>query len=196
MSFSKEVKKEISLLQNQDCCNRAELYALIRFRSTLTYSNKNFKIIFTTTSNSTARRILFLVKSLYAVQVLLLKKERKKLDKKPLYYLVISEKGREILEDLRLLNPDLSLNREMDGGLLKKDCCKASLLRGAGLPCSNPFSANPRPFPCSATNQDSKDASLPRFRALFPKSQGSTGVFCPTSFFLFSEAEPERHINS
>lgn len=137
MSFSKEVKKEISLLQNQDCCNRAELYALIRFRSTLTYSNKNFKIIFTTTSNSTARRILFLVKSLYAVQVLLLKKERKKLDKKPLYYLVISEKGREILEDLRLLNPDLSLNREMDGGLLKKDCCKASLLRGAFLACGS-----------------------------------------------------------
>ena len=83
MSFSKEVKKEISLLQNQDCCNRAELYALIRFRSTLTYSNKNFKIIFTTTSNSTARRILFLVKSLYAVQVLLLKKKERSWTKNP-----------------------------------------------------------------------------------------------------------------
>lgn len=133
MSFSREVKKEIATLQNEDCCNRAELYALIRFRSTLTYSNRNFKIIFTTTSNATARRIVSLVKNLYSIQVVLLQKERDKLDKKPLYYIVIPENGRTILEDLKILNEDLSLNREINPELFAKDCCKAALLRGAFL---------------------------------------------------------------
>ncbi|HHZ11849.1 MAG TPA: DNA-binding protein WhiA [Acholeplasmataceae bacterium] len=133
MSFSREVKKEIATLQNEDCCNRAELYALIRFRSTLTYSNRNFKIIFTTTSNATARRIVSLVKNLYSIQVVLLQKERDKLDKKPLYYIVIPENGRTILEDLKILNEDLSLSREINPELFAKDCCKAALLRGAFL---------------------------------------------------------------
>ncbi|HEY8396101.1 MAG TPA: DNA-binding protein WhiA, partial [Bacilli bacterium] len=133
MSFSKEVKKEISLIQNQECCNKAELYALFRFRATLTFSNRNFKIIFSTTSNSTARRIVHLIKSLYGIQVLLLQKERNNLNKKPLYYLVISEKGREILEDLKLIKDGYAYNEEIDASLFEKDCCKASLLRGAFL---------------------------------------------------------------
>ena len=133
MSFSKEVKKEISLIQNEECCKRAELYAMIRFRSTLTFSNKNYKIIFTTTSHSTARRIVSLVKSLYNIKVSLLQKERNKLDKKPLYYLVIANKGRYILEDLHLLKEDHTYNEEIAEEMFVKDCCKASLLRGAFL---------------------------------------------------------------
>lgn len=133
MSFSREVKKEISLIQNEECCKRAELYALIRFRSTLTFSNKNYKIIFTTTSNFTARRIVYLVKSLYDIKVSLLQKERNKLDKKPLYYLVIASQGRHILEDLHLLKVDHTYNEAIATKMFKKDCCKASLLRGAFL---------------------------------------------------------------
>jgi DNA-binding protein WhiA len=133
MSFSSEVKKEISLIQGEDCCTRAELYELIRLRSMVSISNRNFKITFTTTSLSTTRRIVFLIKKLYNVPVELLQKEQPRLDKKPLYYLVISEKGKEILTDLDLINPDLTFNERMSTTLFQKDCCKASLLRGAFL---------------------------------------------------------------
>ncbi len=133
MSFSREVKKEISLIQNEVCCTKAELYALIRFRSTLSFSNRNFKITFITTSNSTARRIVYLIKRLYDIKVELLQKERKHLDKKPLYYIVITEKGRMVLEDLSLLNPDSTYNQEINPELFQKECCRGSLLRGAFL---------------------------------------------------------------
>ncbi|NLD27013.1 MAG: DNA-binding protein WhiA [Acholeplasmataceae bacterium] len=133
MSFSSEVKKEIGLIQGEDCCIRAELYELIRLRSMVSISNRNFKITFTTTSLSTSRRIVYLIKKLYNVQVEILQKEQLRLDKKPLYYLVVTEKGKEILMDLDFINPDLTFNENMSTTLFQKECCKASLLRGAFL---------------------------------------------------------------
>ncbi|MDD3999479.1 MAG: DNA-binding protein WhiA [Bacilli bacterium] len=132
MSFSREVKKEISLIQSEECCAKAELYALIRFRSTISFSNLNYKITFTTTSNSTARRIVFFIKKIYNQKTVILQKERKQLDKKPLYYLILNQ-GRNILEDLGFLNSDFSLNEEIDRSRFQKDCCRASLLRGTFL---------------------------------------------------------------
>ena len=76
MSFSSEVKKEIGLIQGEDCCLSAELYELIRLRASVSFSNRNFKITFTTTSNSTARRIVYLLKKLYDVKIELLQKQQ------------------------------------------------------------------------------------------------------------------------
>lgn len=133
MSFSSEVKKEIGLIQGEDCCLSAELYELIRLRASVSFSNRNFKITFTTTSNSTARRIVYLLKKLYDVKIELLQKQQVNLNKKPLYLIVVIEKGRTILEDMDLLKDDLSINDEMPKKFLQKECCKASLLRGAFL---------------------------------------------------------------
>lgn len=133
MSFASDVKKEIAQVAVDECCFKAELYALIRLRSTISISLKNYKITFTTTSLNTSRRIVFLIKKLYGANVEILKKERVNLDQKPLYYLIIKEQGKEILTDLELLDENMFPTDELPKKLFVKECCQASFIRGAFL---------------------------------------------------------------
>jgi DNA-binding protein WhiA len=127
------VKREITTAQVEDCCLKAELYGIIKLRGSLSISNKSFFFTFTTTSNPTARRILYLVKKVYGLRVEILKKEQVQLDKKSLFYLVVQNLTKEILIDLDILNEDYSFNNTVSEKIINKDCCKASVLRAAFL---------------------------------------------------------------
>ena len=48
MSFASDIKKEISGISLDDCCLKAELYEIIRLKSSIMISNRNFKATFTT----------------------------------------------------------------------------------------------------------------------------------------------------
>lgn len=133
MSFSSEVKKEISNIETDECCLKAELYSIFRLRGTLSISNKNFYITFTTTSNPTARRIVYLVKRVYNLKVQILKKEQLQLDKKALFYLVVQNLTKDILVDLDIIDENYNLKSNISLKVTNKDCCKASILRGAFL---------------------------------------------------------------
>ncbi|MGD9639601.1 MAG: DNA-binding protein WhiA [Alphaproteobacteria bacterium] len=133
MSFASDIKKEISGLTLDDCCYKAELYELIRLKSSISISNHNFKVTFATSSNQSARRIVFLLKHIYQKQVEILKKDTNKLDFKPLYIISFIDEEMKILFDLQLINADYTINKEIARELFAKDCCKASILRGAFL---------------------------------------------------------------
>lgn len=133
MSFASDIKREIASISVNDCCLRAELYEIIRLKSSISISNQNFKITFITTSLNIARRIMMLIKKIYNVKVDMLLKEQTKLDRKSLYYLIIDNKGIEILQDLEIINEGYSIKEEFSSQILSRECCKISLLRGAFL---------------------------------------------------------------
>jgi len=133
MSYASEVKKELSSIKVDNCCLRAELYQIIRLQSSLILNNQNFKITLHTTSLAIARRIVFLIKSIYSVNVGILKKTRISLDKKALYYLVIEDRAIEIFKDLDLLDSDYNFKKSISENIIKKECCKAALIRASFL---------------------------------------------------------------
>ena len=131
MSFASEVKKEISNIQGDDCCLKAELYSIIKYRSTIKISTGNFKIEIITTMNAIARRIVYLFKKLYSIKLDIILLEKKKLDYKSLYVLTTTEKGLDILNDLDLLDESYRLKETTSKRLIAKPCCQLSVLRGA-----------------------------------------------------------------
>lgn len=133
MSFASDIKKEISGISLDDCCLKAELYEIIRLKSSIMISNRNFKVTFTTAVIQSARRIVYLLKHLYQKKVEILKKDTPKLDYKPLYIIAFIDEEMKVLRDLQLINEDYSLNETIARELFAKDCCKASILRGAFL---------------------------------------------------------------
>ncbi|MFA7435028.1 MAG: DNA-binding protein WhiA [Bacilli bacterium] len=133
MSFASEVKKELAAIKVDNCCLSAELHQIIRLRSSLILNNKNFKIALTTTSLATSRRIIYLIKTVYGVNVEMLKKERSSLDKKALYYIQIEDKGIEILKDLELIDDNYNFKNTIPNKYLAKECCSASLVRASFL---------------------------------------------------------------
>ena len=100
MSFASDVKKEISNIQGDDCCLKAELYSIIKYRATIKISSGDFKIEIVTTLNSIARRIVYLYKKLYNIKLEIILIEQKKLNYKDVYVLTTKEKGLYILKDL------------------------------------------------------------------------------------------------
>lgn len=133
MSFASDVKKEISNVIVDDCCLKAELYAICKLKSTMIISLNKLKIEFRTTSINTARRISFLFKKLYNVKSNMLLKQQEKLDYKSIYYLEIEDNIGSVLKDLDIINDNFSMKSEISNRLLNKDCCKISFLRGLFL---------------------------------------------------------------
>ena len=62
MSFSQDVKREIAKIECEDCCAKAELYTMIRFRSEVVISLGSFGVELVTTLSNVARSIIGLFK--------------------------------------------------------------------------------------------------------------------------------------
>ncbi len=133
MSFSSEVKNELSKVNVDLCCMKAELYSIIRFRSSLMISKGNFKIEIITTLNATARRIVFLFKKIYEVNSEILVYQKEKLDSKARYAIITQDKGTYILKDLGIIDENYNIIDSINYQLFEKECCQISAIRGAFL---------------------------------------------------------------
>ena len=129
MSFAQDVKKEISNIEANHDAYKAELYGITKLKANFIISNRVLNIEFVTNNNSLARRIVFLLKKVYEVNVQLLTKEQNKLDYKKLYYIIISERAEEILKDLDIFNDDLEFSEIISSQYQHHD----ALLRGMFL---------------------------------------------------------------
>lgn len=132
MSYSSDVKKELANISADDCCLKAELYAIIKFKGKLKISFGGLGITIETTLNALARRIVFLFKKLYNLKLDIIAMKQQKLDKKTIYVLDVSNVT-NVLVDLKILNEDLTFNEILNYHLFKNDCCKSSVVRGAFL---------------------------------------------------------------
>ncbi len=133
MSFSTEIKTELQSLKQNACCNRAELSALLHIGGSIEKNSQGISLVFQSTNNAVIRRFMILLKSLYDIDLTLIKKQSNKLKKHDIFIVKISEKVDFMLTDLSLINESAVFFQDVDESIIENECCKRSYLRGAFL---------------------------------------------------------------
>jgi len=133
MSFSTEIKTELQSIKQSDCCNRAELSALLHIGGSIEMNNLGLNLVFQSTNNAVIRRFMILLKSLYDIDLTLMTKQSQKLQKHDIFIVKISEKVDVLLKDLSLINESAIFFQDVDKKIIEKECCKRAYLRGAFL---------------------------------------------------------------
>lgn len=134
MSFASETKKEMTQVEVDDCCGKAELSALIRMNGTISFSNRQLSLDIQTENAAIARRIYTLLKRFYrSYPVELLVRKKMRLKKNNIYICRIREGAKHVLEDLLIISEGFQFQHEIDKNLIEKNCCKRAYLRGAFL---------------------------------------------------------------
>lgn len=139
MSFSSEVKEELSRLENHERhCTVAELSAIIRLcGKVVTDTSGRGSILLHTENVAVARRFYLLIRSLSSIRPEVAVRRHEYL-KKNRYY-VISIQGHEVISLLKMtgiVNNLGQIDEEEPGpgfGLLQNTCCRRAYLRGAFL---------------------------------------------------------------
>src|SRR5699024_11221448 len=85
ISFASKIKNEITRIEVDNDCAKAELSALIRMNGNLSISNQQFVINVQTENAAIARRIFSLIKKCFGVEVELLVRKKMKLKKNNIY---------------------------------------------------------------------------------------------------------------
>ncbi|SDO40529.1 DNA-binding protein WhiA [Alkalicoccus daliensis] len=133
MSFASMTKKELTQLEPDECCAKAELAALVRMNGAVSLRNMQISLDIQTENAAIARRIYTLLKKIFEVHVELLVRKKMRLKKNNVYVVRISREAREILESLKIVDESFAFTRSIDHSLIKKNCCKRAYLRGAFL---------------------------------------------------------------
>lgn len=133
MSFASQIKKELTDIQVDDCCVRAEVAALIRMNGTISVSKERFTLDVQTENAAIARRIYSLIKSIYSYPVELLVRKKMKLKKNNVYIIRLVKNVSELLSELDILHGPYEFVRTISNSYLKKTCCRKAYLRGAFL---------------------------------------------------------------
>ncbi|GMK48797.1 MULTISPECIES: DNA-binding protein WhiA [Paenibacillus] len=133
MSFAAQTKKELTMVEADTCCERAELSALIRMNGSVSVSSRKVVLDISTENAAIARRIYSLVKKHFEVHTELLVRKKMRLKKNNVYIVRIPTKVQEILSELRIVSEGFVFNLGIDKEIIKKPCCKRSYLRGAFL---------------------------------------------------------------
>lgn len=103
MSFSSDVKQEISQLEFTEGKARALLSALFLSRASLNWSNGRTWLSFQTQNASIAKLVFRVLKTEYDVDVQIATIKRMNLKKNNTYRLIVQSKANDILEDLGIL---------------------------------------------------------------------------------------------
>lgn len=117
MSFAQDVKKEIANLKVDDQYLKSELYGILKLKTEIVIRNKQLVCEIKTNLLAIVRRITSIIKHLYKVTVEVVEKERKNLDYQNIFIVTISDKCKEILEDLKIIDDEYNfideINEEM-----------------------------------------------------------------------------------
>ncbi|EFM09561.1 protein of unknown function DUF199 [Paenibacillus curdlanolyticus YK9] len=133
MSFAAQTKKELTLIDTDACCEKAELSALIRMNGSVSLTNRKVILDISTENAAIARRIYSLIKKKFDVHTELLVRKKMRLKKNNVYMVRIPAKVQEILKELSIVSEGFLFQQGIDKDIIKKSCCKRSYLRGAFL---------------------------------------------------------------
>ncbi|MGG0643366.1 DNA-binding protein WhiA [Sporosarcina gallistercoris] len=133
MSFASETKKELTQIEADDCCTKAEVAAFIRMNGVLSFSNKTISLDVQTENAAIARRLYSNLKKLYTHKVELLVRRKMRLKKNNVYICRIREGARQLLDDLDILTNTFQSNQTISSSIIPNECCKRAYLRGAFL---------------------------------------------------------------
>lgn len=134
MSFASETKKELTMLEVDDCCAKSELAALIRMNGVISLSSEKATLDVATENAAIARRIYSLIKRLYKdVHVGVIVRKKMRLKKNNVYIVRVSKDAKMVLTSLQIMTEDYMFTRSIPEEFTRKKCCKRSYLRGAFL---------------------------------------------------------------
>jgi DNA-binding protein WhiA len=133
MSFTSATKKELTRIESDTCCQRAELSALARMNGVMQIARQRIVLDITTENAAIARRTYALIKDLYQLQAEVLVRKKVRLKKNNVYLVRLSIRAEEILRDLRILGEGFERVKGIAPDLIEKNCCKRAYLRGAFL---------------------------------------------------------------
>lgn len=133
MSFASRTKKELTQIEADECCVRAEVAAFIRMNGVLSFSNKKLSLDAQTENAAIARRLYSNLKRLYPYKIELLVRKKMQLKKNNVYICRIRDGAKPLLKDLLILTGTFEFKNEISPALIEKDCCKRAYLRGAFL---------------------------------------------------------------
>jgi len=132
LSFSNDVKNELSRLEtNEVCCDKAELLGVLRMSGAIVIRGMNIGIHFSTENAALARRVLQILKNNYQVQTEVVITRSRRLKKNNRYQVRVlpAPQVNIAMTELQLL----SMESDLKNPLLTKQCCKRAFLRGAFL---------------------------------------------------------------
>ncbi|SFE93757.1 DNA-binding protein WhiA [Alteribacillus iranensis] len=133
-SFAAMTKKELTQLDVDDCCAKAELAALIRMNGSISFGEGRINLEVSTENAAIARRIYMLIKRVYkSTNVELMVRKKMRLKKNNVYLVRIAEEAQRLLEDLHIMEEGYQFNRNISSAITEKVCCKRAYLRGAFL---------------------------------------------------------------
>lgn len=130
--FCSTDKKELTMIESESCCEKAELSALMRMNGSVQLSSNRKVILDISTENAAiARRIYTLVKTYFQVHTELLVRKKMRLKKNNVYIVRIPTRVQEILRDLHIVSEGFLFTDGIDTQIVKNNCCKRAYLRGA-----------------------------------------------------------------
>jgi len=144
MSFTTEIKQEISFNKLEECCARAELCAIIQLTSSLSIANRQLQLIVRSENPTTAKRVKVLISQLYDIETKLEIAQKTNLKKNNVYTINIIGDAKKILEDLGLYS-DKGLLNHPGYKIVTKECCGRAYLAGCFLTygsCNDPSNTN------------------------------------------------------
>lgn len=133
MSFAATTKKELTMIEADACCSKAELSALIRMNGTVQLSSSKITMDISTENAAIARRIYSLIKQHYQVHTELLVRKKMRLKKNNVYIVRIPAQVQLILNDLKIVSEGFIFTDGIDSEIVPKSCCRRAYLRGAFL---------------------------------------------------------------
>src|SRR5690554_1488519 len=133
MSFAAQTKKELTLIEANPCCEKAELSALIRMNGTVQLSRQRMMLDISTENAAIARRIYTLIKKQYQIHVELLVRKKMRLKKNNVYIVRIPDGVQQLLSDLHIVTEGFQFTPGIESVIVRNACCRRAYLRGAFL---------------------------------------------------------------
>ncbi|MBD0383932.1 DNA-binding protein WhiA [Paenibacillus sedimenti] len=131
MSFAAQTKKELTLVETEACCEKAELSALIRMNGSVSLSNGRVILDISTENAAIARRIYTLIKKTYKLHTELLVRKKMRLKKNNVYIVRVPGQVQELLGDLKIVSEGFIFTPGIEKEIVRGNCCKRAYLRGA-----------------------------------------------------------------
>ncbi len=145
MSFAAQTKKELTLIELEECCMRAELSALIRMNGALQISGGRVVLDISTENAAIARRIFKLLKQTCHIHAEVLVQKKMRLKKNNIYMVRVPHQVESLLQALYIIKEGFQFTPGIEPAIIRKSCCKRSYLRGAfmaGGSVNNPEGAS------------------------------------------------------
>ncbi|WP_019533311.1 DNA-binding protein WhiA [Paenibacillus ginsengihumi] len=133
MSFAAQTKKELTMIEGDACCEKAELSALIRMNGAVQITNQRIVLDISTENAAIARRIYSLLKKMFQVHTELLVRKKMRLKKNNVYIVRVPSQVQDILSELHIVSEGFQFTPGIEKTIIRKQCCKRAYLRGAFL---------------------------------------------------------------